>query len=181
MFFEHAQMKRLISIILFGCSIAGLIYLLYAGGNALWLILVILVAIIAGLILLGSAKTKFADIEKQVDENLQKLKANAEKIKVNYDNCEFKESSYVNEVRDERVYSHGMMNLDQGKVMQRDFVGQSLLIFNYTSAGKTEKFMQAFPFDAESLKFYVLDNLITLYVDRFDRSRYFFDLTVQQK
>jgi hypothetical protein len=41
--------------------------------------------------------------------------------------------------------------------------------------------MQAFPCDAESLKFYVLDNLITLYVDHFDRSQYFFDLSVQQK
>jgi hypothetical protein len=169
-------MKRLIGIVLYVASIAGLIFLTYYGGNSFWFIPLIVFAIMAALLIIGSAKTEFADMDRVVDQNLEKLKANGEKIKVDYDNCEFKESSYVKEVIDERVYRHGSMNLDQGNVIQRDFVGQSLLIYNYATAGKTEKFMQAFPFSADSLKFYVLDNLITLYVDPFDRSRYFFDL-----
>jgi len=114
--------------------------------------------------------------EKTISSQVNKLVAAGEKISIEFDNCEFKDSSYTNEVIDERSTRLNAINLDYGKVIRRDLVEQSLLIYHHPTAGKSEKFIQAFPCSAETLRVYVLQNLVSLYVDRFDRSHYFFDL-----
>lgn len=105
-----------------------------------------------------------------------KLKTTGEKIIVDFDHCEFKDSSFTKEEIDERMTRFNTINLDYGKVISNDFVGQSLLIYHHSDSDKTEKFVQAFHCTADALKFYVLEKAVTLYVDRRERAHYFFDL-----
>lgn len=116
--------------------------------------------------------------DKRTESEFEKLKATGQKINIEFDNCEFKDSSYSDEVIDERMVRFNSINLDYGKVIRTDFVGQSMLVYYHPTADKTERFTQAFPCSAEALKVYVLQNAISLYVDPFNKSHYFFDLKV---
>lgn len=170
-------MKRIIGTLFFLASTIALIFFAYHGANVMWFIGLVTLAVVGVVLIRSSSKNFVATIESQVDQNLEKLKVSGEKIRVDYDSCDFKESSYTNEVIDQRAFrGPGMVNLDMGKVISNDYVGQSLLVYHHSNGENTEEFKQAFPCGAESLKFYVLNNSVTLYVDRFDRSRYFFDL-----
>ena len=108
---------------------------------------------------------------------IEEIKNNAEKIELDFDLCVFKSGSYFHEVTDENISSRGLIvpgvSYNPTK-MER--VERSSLIYNHTTSGRTEKYMESFPFDQTTLKFYVLNHKIVLYLDRFDRSKYFFDL-----
>jgi hypothetical protein len=172
-------MKRIIGTSLFVVSTIALIFFIYQGASFVWLICLIILAIMGLVFVRSSSRNFIAAIENEINDNEEKLKVTGEKIKVEFDSCDFKDSSYMNEIIDERAFRGvGTVNLDMGKVLSKDYVGQSILIYHHTTGGKTEEFKQAFPCGAESLKFYVLNNSVTLYVDAFDRSRYFFDLKI---
>jgi hypothetical protein len=112
-------------------------------------------------------------IEKHIDENLEKLKRTGEMIPVNFDNCEFRDSSYFHEIIDPNVPSGSYGYHDD---MITEAVNQSSLTFYYKNGDGTEKFKSAFPFSGDALKFYVAGNKVTLYVDRSNRTHYFFDV-----
>ena len=112
-------------------------------------------------------------IEKITGNNFEKLKVNSEKIVVDFDHCEFKDSSFTNEVID-----RNMDSLGYGEIKRKDFILQSLLIY-HPDRNTTEKFIQAFHCSADTLKVYVLKNEVTLYIDRRDRSHYLFELKTQ--
>ncbi len=171
-------MKAITGFFLFVASIIALIFLVYRHVNFIWYISLVLLAISGAILMVSSGKKRIAIIEKEIDKNLEELKANGEKIKPDFDNCEFKERSYSHEVSDENLSYLTPITPYPDEILTTENVDQSALIYNHTVGGKSEKFIQAFPFSADALKFYVLNNNITLYVDRFDRSRYFFDLKI---
>ena len=167
-------MKILINIVSF---IAGLtvIFGIYSG-KFLW----VLIGLIPLLFIVGVTFFKkrriIADVDSVISKEIEQLKRSGEKISLNFDNCEFKDSSYSQNIIDERMTRFSHINLDYGKVIGQENVGQSLLVYNYSGSNGTEKFMQAFPYGKESLQVSVIRNQVTLYVDRYDRRKYFFDL-----
>jgi hypothetical protein len=129
----------------------------------------------------------------QLRQLIGDLKANGEKIRVDLSDCEILEHSYsehretygrdsnflsltgapgihylLNELEDE-THGTGIAN-----------VTQSVLIFHYSNerTGQTEKFVSpVISKDRVSLSFYLdKQQQTTLYVDKTDRSRYYFDL-----
>ena len=147
----------------------------------MWYILFALAGI-SGLILVFSS---FRRIEKIVtdsyDVGIEKFKENAEKIELNFDFCEFKSGSYSHQVENENISSIKWIAPSSITMLadtsNTENVIQSYLIYNNTVNGNTEKYIsQSFPFDPTTLRFYVLNQNISLYVDRFDRKKYFFDL-----
>jgi hypothetical protein len=164
-------MRATIGLFLFAISFIALIFLVYREVNFIWYILLTLLTILGARLIMSSAGKRIATIEKEIDENLEKLKASSEIIKPDFDNCEFKDRSYSHEVRDENLSDLSSFTLTPYpvEILTTENVGQSALIYNHTVEGRREKFIQAFPFSADTLKFYVLNNNITLYVDHFDR------------
>ena len=108
---------------------------------------------------------------------IEEIKNNAERIILDFDLCDFKSGTYFHEVRDENISSLNLispgLSFDETKTER---VINSSLIYKYTISGRTEKFVDSFPFDTTTTKFYVLNHKIALYVDRLDRTKYFFEL-----
>ena len=112
----------------------------------------------------------------EFNEEVKRLKNVGEKIQVEFESCEIKDSSYTKDIIDENMTRFSHINLDYGKIIGHEHVGQSLLVYKYSGINGPEQFIQSFPFGKDSLKINILRNLITLYVDRSDRSKYYFDL-----
>ncbi|MCB9056615.1 MAG: hypothetical protein H6549_12240 [Chitinophagales bacterium] len=167
-------MKLLTNII---SLIAGLtiIFGIYSG-KFIWILIgVIPLLIIVAIIFLEQRKIAGNTVALMTKE-IEQLKRSGEKISVDLDNCEFKDSSYSQDIIDERMTRFSHINLDYGKVIGQEHIDQSLLIYNYSGSNGSEKFIQAFPFGKEYLKVNVIRNQIILYVDRYDRTKYIFDL-----
>jgi hypothetical protein len=132
--------------------------------------------------------------EQQDTDRLKKLiddiKTNGEKIKVDFSKCDIKQNNYVEEKEKygtgsyittldiERDIQAWNALTDSTRNTERVQVNQAVLIFENSHNGKTEKFVsRVIPFDRVKLLF-KLDNQkeISLYVDKNDRSKYFFDL-----
>ncbi len=132
--------------------------------------------------------------EQQDTERLKKLiddiKTNGEKIKVDLSKCDIKQNNYVEEKEKygtgsyittldiERDIQAWNALTDSTKNTERVQVNQAVLIFDNSHNGKTEKFVsRVIPFDRVTLLF-KLDKQkeTTLYVDKNDRSKYYFDL-----
>ncbi len=146
--------------------------------------------------LAGWALLRWSPTVKEQQENdrlkclIDDIKTNGDKIKVDLSQCDIKENNYVEEKE-----KHGTGNYittldierniqawnaltDSTKNTERVQVYQAVLIFNINHAGKAEKFVsRVIPFDRATLLF-KLDNQkeTTLYVDKKDRCKYYFDL-----
>jgi hypothetical protein len=130
-------------------------------------------------------------IKKLIDD----IKMNGEKIKVDLSMCDIKQNNYVEEKEkyDAGNYST-ILNIereiqawhaltDSTKNTERVQVNQAVIIFSNCYYGKTEKFVsRVVPFDRVTLLF-KLDSQkeTTLYVDKNDRSKYYFDLEFLRK
>jgi hypothetical protein len=167
-------MRSIVNII----STIALLTLIFGvySGKLIW----ILVGLAPLLIIPVQAFLKKRNVESiihsQFNAEIEQLKRVGEKILVELDNCEIKDSSYTQDIIDERMTRFSHLNLDYGKVIGHEHVGQSLLIYRYAGTNGSETFIQSFAFGKETLKINILRDLVTLYVDRSDRSKYFFDL-----
>ena len=132
--------------------------------------------------------------EQQDTDRLKKLiddiKTNGEKIKVDFSKCDIKQNNYVEEKEKygtgsyittldiERDIQAWNALTDSTRNTERVQVNQAVLIFDNSHNDKTEKFIsRVIPFDRVTLLF-KLDKQkeTTLYVDKNDRSKYYFDL-----
>jgi hypothetical protein len=129
----------------------------------------------------------------QLRQMIAELKANGEKITVDLNNCEILEHSYSEHKetygRDSLFFSltavpniHYLLNKLEDETHGTGIVNvcQSVIIFNYPNrrTGQTEKFVsKVISKDRVSLSFYLdQQRQTTLYVDKADRSHYYFDL-----
>jgi hypothetical protein len=186
-------MRIILGTFLFIISFLGTIFLSKYQGSliaspVLWYLLFVLIGILGVWLFLGSFKRADKIITQIEESKIQQLKANSEKIKVEFDFCEFKNGSYSHEVRDENISTINLIAATSDLIATTSLsslhdptiiknIVQSSLIYSYPISGKTEKYIsQSFPFDQITLKFYVLNHKVTLYIDRFDRRKYFFNL-----
>jgi len=117
------------------------------------------------------------------DENLQvsnKLRINGEKIIIDINKCEFKENNYYEQIENSGYSKYKSIDasFDSNRNYEERYIEQSALVYHNTNDQKIEKFeSQTFLFNAKILEGYVKSNSIVLFVDRFDRSIYFFELS----
>jgi len=165
-------MKFAFGLFLLISSIIACILFIYCSLDLLWIIVLIPLSIVAITLVISPAEEKIAAIEKRVDRKLEQLKATGQKVKPDFDKCEFKDSSYAHQVTDTNLSA---LSAHGGEVMTTENVNQSVIIYHHSD---NETFTQPFPCSRDALKFYVLNNNITLYVNSFDRTNYFFDLNI---
>jgi hypothetical protein len=146
----------------------------------LWYIFFIILGLIGGWLVASSINKSTSNFERAVNAELEKLKSNAERIQLDFDKCEFKSGSFSREVEDANLspaflFAPGYLASMDKKVTET--VNQSYLVYTENINGDTCKFIsQSFPIDLATLKFHVLNGNITLYVDRFNRERFVFEL-----
>ncbi|HYV92150.1 MAG TPA: hypothetical protein VE978_10220 [Chitinophagales bacterium] len=127
---------------------------------------------------------------KRLKKLIEDLRANGEKIKVDFSKCEIKSNDYSEE-RERYGTGNPLTTLsieaeiqawnaltDQMRNTKIVEVYQSVLVFKFNNNGKTETFIsRVIPKDRATLMFKLGDKKeTTLYVDKIDRSRYYFDL-----
>ena len=143
----------------------------------LWYIGSIAVCIL-GLFLLFHGKNKVVSkLIEAYHEEKRKFKAKAEKRIIDFDDCEFTNTGYTHEVEDDEYSWMAGRVMFTHEITKLETIYQSGLIYYYKTIKGTEKFYSpSFPFDKKTLEFYVLEKKITLYIDRFNRKNYFFEV-----
>jgi len=174
---------------LFGYTIAGIAFIAiiffrhYKGYlisyPMLWAILSI-IALGLGLYVVFTSKTKkeIVTAAKSLNHRNQ-LIATGEQIKLDIDSCEIKENNYYEEIPNHVPLDAQLIDtiFDPNENYREKYVAQSAIVYFHKTGEKMEKYIsQVFPFGTEALTLYILNNDIILYVDRFDRNNYLFDL-----
>jgi len=112
-------------------------------------------------------------------EKIKQFKAKAEIVVPDIDACEFRNGTYHHEVEDEDAswMAAGSSIMLREEVTKTEKVVQSSLLYYHKDGATTKKYAsQAFPFDKVALQVYVMKGELKLYIDRFDRSKWFFEL-----
>ena len=110
------------------------------------------------------------NMQNDLTEEQNNLKRQGEKITLDLDNCDIKENNYY-----EDITNRGLALIDTDAYKEK-YIVQTVIVYNHTRNGVTEKFVsQTFSLDTVTLESHILSNDIVLYVDTFDRSKYFFD------
>lgn len=176
-------LRKLLGYILTGVGLLGFVYFENYKGEiiplpTIWLILSIAIGV-TGAYLIVSAKMK--NQIQNVNKNkfkVSQLKEKREKIVINLDNCDFKESS-LSQLNTENFSRIKMIDAlyDQNRNYSDNKRTVTYIIYKHKNGGAVDKFVShPFSIDATTLKYYVSENKIVLYVDRFDRKQYFFDV-----
>lgn len=162
-------MRTIGGLILLAVSFTGTLYFRSYNGiiishPMLWYLLFILIGII-GLLLVYSGFNKVTSIIEEHENTVNDaFKLSAERVEIDFDKCVFKNGSYTRQTESE--YNSVTETLEQ-----------SYFIYTDTLHGEPRKFISpSFPFEETTLKFHVLNKGINLYVNKFDRARYLFEL-----
>ncbi len=190
--------RRILAYILFGLGFLTVTFFRRYSGNLIpypFLFWLLGLAMFWGGFLLFryTPSTKELSIQQTMRYLISDLKENGDKIRVDLTKCQLREHNYTEE-RDRDGHKNELLTLDiereiQGwnalgggamRNVEQVQVTQTVIIYSYLNnrTGKTEKFIsRVVPKDKISLTFY-LDKQIetTLYVDKTNRERYYFDL-----
>jgi hypothetical protein len=108
-------------------------------------------------------------------EAVRPLKKNGEKIIVDIENCRFNGNNF-----DVPVTSRPMISTHVpvfGEPVSLDEIQQSVLTYQHAHLGRTELFIsQVFPIDLITLEAHIMQKHLILYIDKKDRSHFYFDL-----
>jgi hypothetical protein len=130
-------------------------------------------------------RPKHAPIHSESDENRQRLialKEHANKYIVEFDNCEFRNSSYITEEEQQNTdYQLAGMLVGSSvgffhTPVQRLETTQSVLFFRDETITDGKKFFQTFAMDMTTLKFHVLQGNVILWINKNDQDKYYFEL-----
>ena len=115
-------------------------------------------------------------MQSKLTEDQKKLKDEGEKIILDFDNCDIKENNYNLDVT-----NRGFSKLDIARSGYKEKnIDQSVIVYYHKREGVSEKYTsQTFPVNSITLESHVIKNEITLYIDRFDSSKYFFDFNFE--
>ena len=178
------MLKKLTGYLLAGIGFIGFGFFRYYKGSViayptLWFILSIVIGVV-GLALISFTKSKrLSKQEKYNRERLDRLKQKGEKIVLTIDNCEIRANNYYEEVINESSSSIHQIDAlyDPNRNYRQRYVEQSAVIYYYKSGDKRYRMTsQAFPFNAGTLTNRVKNRMLVLYVNRFEKNDYAFDL-----
>ncbi|HYV93510.1 MAG TPA: hypothetical protein VE978_17180 [Chitinophagales bacterium] len=182
-------MKRTLAYILF--SIGLLSYFVRLGYHSSFYLLpeisfaISTICILIALRLFATSRsTKEIRSANRYKEIIQVLKETGEKIKVDFSQCEVKSNDYSEEREryGPRTQYWNAMAGDAIRNTEVVDVNQSVLIFKNNANGKEETFVSPVIYKDEiTIKFLLSEKKeTTLYIDKNDRSRYYFDLEFLQ-
>src|SRR6476661_10596689 len=115
-------MKAVLGIFLFITSAIALIFLVYFDINFFWYFLLVVTGSAGIFLVIGSGKKRIAAIERQIDQRIERLKANGEQIKLDFDSCEFTDSSYFHDAVDQSYSHYGVSD----EITRTESVGQCI-------------------------------------------------------
>ena len=147
--------------------------------STLWLITSLLTGVI-GLYLISTSKTrKISRQEKYNQKRIAQLKQNGEKILLTLDNCEIRENNYYEEANNARLYKIQEIDAlyDPNENYTQKFIEQTVIVYNYNNGFKKIRMTsQSFPFGTDTLKYYIENKSLVLYVSLLDKTDYAFDI-----
>ncbi len=148
---------------------------------ALWFLVSIVIGF-AGLYLIYTSKSiKYSKQEKYNKERLDKLKYKGEKVLLTADNCEIRENNYYEEVVNDRISKSRQIDAlyEPNRNYKQKYVEQSAIVYNYIDGDKNiEMVSSVLPFDAMTLGSYIEKKMVFLYINRFNKKDYIFDIPV---
>jgi hypothetical protein len=177
-------MFKVLGYLLVGIGLLGVVYITNYKGSyielkGLWLVLSL------GPILLGSyfltrqgLKTSFATQEHSLAPNLHHLKETGHRVKLSLENCEVKTRSFQVESFKEDSSIAGLDALyDQNRNYQLKEVTKTYLVYKRKHDGQLQTFVSPpISQDAVSIKMYLDEKGINLYIDNANHELYYFDL-----
>jgi uncharacterized membrane protein YuzA (DUF378 family) len=147
--------------------------------STLWFLGSIIIGL-AGLYLIYTSKSvKLSKQEKYNKERLGRLKKSGERVLLTSDNCEIRENNYYEEVVNESSSKAQKIDAlyDPNRNYKANYVQQSAIIYTYTAGDQKIKMTsQPFLFDAKTLVSYIERKMISLYINRFDKKDYMFEI-----
>lgn len=172
-------MKRLLGFILLGLSTVSVLFFRKYNGTVipyplLWYALFIVIGFLGVTLIYKSMVATIRIAEKQSDNARSQFKNTGERIKVDFDSSSFHSRSYQHQVPDDRLevtsihlFSSLIPNPERNEIVSR-----SSISFTF---GK-EVFVSSFNVDAVTLRSYVIQEKLFVYVNRNNRLEYVFDL-----
>ena len=138
-----------------------------------------------GVLLIRTPSRKESKEREEINKLSEKLKANGEKIQVDFSKCDIKTNDFTKEQErysSSRIQMWNAIGGDADKKIKQVEVHQSVIVFKHQNNGKTETFFSGLiPKERVTLMFKLGDKKkTTLYVDRYNRSIYYFDLDFLQ-
>lgn len=147
--------------------------------STLWFFLSIAVGLVGLCFIYLTKSNKLSKQEKYNKERLERLIQSGERILLTVDNCEIKENNYYEEVINEsssRVQQIDAL-YDPNKNYRQDYIEQSAISYYHKIGDKNHRITsQSFPFNAKTLTNYVEKKMLVLYINRFDKNDYAFDI-----
>ena len=150
--------------------------------TAIWIIIGILVGGAYAIYSLVRSKGKVKS-RSDNDDAIRDFLSSSKKYEVSFDNCVFKNSSYLSEEeqRNPNLAAAGAfigspVSLYYTPVERVENI-QSALIYEDESIAKGMRFFQTFPMDEVTLKYHAMMGHLELHVDMDDLTRYYFNLT----
>ena len=122
-------------------------------------------------------KTEVQKLEESKTKNLR-LKENGERIVIDFNNCEFKTgiTPQLNQETFSRVQMiDALYDPNRNHILNNSTM--TYITYKHKNGDTVEKFVsEPFSTNETMLKYYISKNNIILYVDRFDRNQYFFNV-----
>jgi hypothetical protein len=177
---------RVSAYILIGLGIVVFLFFRYYSGTLIpypflmWLLGIGM--IVGGLIIITkiASKEDASDME-NMNSLIKELKETGEMINVEFADCEIKSNNYTEErerYRNSKIQAWNAIGGDADKNVKQVDIHQSVIVYNHKQNGEVETFYsRVIPKEKITLMFLLSSKKnITLYVDRDDRTRYYFDL-----
>ena len=147
--------------------------------STLWFFLSSAVGLVGLCFIYLTKSNRLSKQEKYNKERLERLIQSGERILLTVDNCEIKENNYYEEVINEsssRVQQIDAL-YDPNKNYRQDYIEQSAIIYYHKIDDKKHRMTsQSFPFNVKTLTNYVEKKMLVLYINRFDKNDYAFDI-----
>jgi hypothetical protein len=175
------MIKKLAGYVLAGIGLLGFTYFKSYKGDIiplpiLWLILNLVVAATGAYLILRARWNKQIQKNNKTSAKLSRVKEKSVRVLIDLDNCDFKTST-ISQLNTENISRVQMIDAlyDPNRNYIENYNTVTYIIYEHKFGNTFEKFVsQPFPIDNTTLKYYISQNKIVLYVDRFDRTQYFF-------
>ena len=179
-------MRTILGLLFLTISLLGITFFKSYNGSVipyptLWYISFIVLGLLGAWLIYSATRKVKKIIGHHINSEVEKFKATAEKIELDFAKCEFKNGSFYHEIEDPgmntiKLFAPGSLGLIADTTTTENVI-QSYLIYADKFKGEDCKFIsQSFSFDPTTLRFHVLNHDIILYIDRFDKRKYFFDM-----